>query len=370
MNVPLSRPWLGEEEINAVTEVLRSDRLALGPVNQAFEEAFAEMCDTKHAVSVNSGTSGLHLAIRALEIGPGDEVISTPFSFIASTNCILYEGGTPVLVDVDEKTFNIDPARIEAAITEKTKAIIPVHVFGQPAEMDPIMELAEKYNLAVIEDACESIAAKYKGRTAGSIGDCSVFGFYPNKQMTTGEGGMICTNDDRLADLFRSLRNQGRGDSLQWLTHVRLGYNYRISEMTAAIGLEQVKKLPQILDTRRIVAKKYIDGLKHREDLILPYMQDHTEHSWFVFPVRVRAEIRDKMIEGLMARGIQSKAYFDPCIHLQDFYMKEFGFKKGDFPIAESLSNTIIILPFYSLMTDEEIEYVLENFLELIDSFS
>lgn len=358
MQVPLSKPFIDDAEIDAVTRVLRSDRLALGPVTKEFERLFAEALGAKHAIAVNSGTSGLHLAVRALGIGPGDEVITTPFSFIASSNCILFEGATPVFADAHPDTYNIDPAQIEALVTERTKAILPVHVFGQPADMEPIMDIAKRHGLAVIEDACEAIRATYKGQMTGTFGDCAVYGFYPNKQITTGEGGMIVTNDDTLAQSFMSMRNQGRATNMQWLTHVRLGYNYRISELTSALGVEQMKKLPHILAVRAEKAARYRELLSELPEISFPKGWDLDDHSWFVYPVQVDAKLRDPLIAALAERGVQSKAYFSPCIHLQEFYMRDHGYKEGDFPVAEQLSREILILPFFTSITDQEILHV------------
>jgi len=366
MQVPLSKPYLGEEEIAAVTTVLQSDRLALGPVTREFEQRFAAAIGCEYAIAVNSGTSGLHLAIRALGIGPGDEVITTPFSFVASANCILFEGATPVFIDVDPTTFNINPELIEAAITPKTKAILPVHVFGEPADMDPIMDIANRHGLHVIEDACEAIRATYKGRPTGAIGDCGIYGFYPNKQITTGEGGMITTNNKELADLFMSLRNQGRATDMQWLTHVRLGYNYRISELTSAVGVEQMKKLPVILRLRKEKAALYQELLAEIPEIRFPEGWNLEEHSWFVYAVKVDQHLRDPLIEALGAKGVQSKAYFSPCIHLQEFYQRDFGYQEGDFPISESLSKEIVILPFYTSITEAEIRYVRDSIAEAL----
>ena len=370
MNIPLSQPFLGNEEVQAVVDVLKSDRLALGPKTKEFETLFAEAIGTKYAVAVNSGTSGLHLAIRGMGIGPGDEVITTPFSFIASSNCILFEGATPVFVDVTEDTVNIDPALIEAAITPKTKAILPVHVFGESADMEPIMQIAEKHGLEVLEDACEAIRAKYKGRNVGTFGKAAVYGFYPNKQITTGEGGMIVTNDEEQYHYYASARNQGRATDMQWLTHVRLGYNYRINELTAALGVEQMKKLPEILRTRREKAALYMELLREIEELSLPVHWMSEDHSWFVFAIRVDSKIRDEFLEKLNAKGIQSKAYFDPCIHLQDFYMDRFGYKRGMFPRSERLSDETIILPFFTGISEEQIRHVRDAIKEIIPTLS
>jgi perosamine synthetase len=366
MFVPLSQPFVGEEEIQAVNKVMRSSQLALGPQTEAFEKEFAAAHGAKYGIAVNSGTSGLHVVVRALGIGEGDEVISSPFSFIASSNCVLFEKATPVFVDVEPDTFNIDPDKIEAAITPRTKAIIPVHVFGQSADMDRIMEIARKHNLLVIEDACESPLAKHNGKVAGTFGNCAVYGFYPNKQMTTGEGGMIITNDESLYKMCRSLRNQGRGDSMQWLSHTRLGYNYRISEMTAAIGLVQTKKLPYIIKKRQELAAKYNELFKDIPGITLPVTRPENEHTWFVYALRVAAEKRDALLKKLNEKGVQSKAYFFPCIHMQEFYVESFGYKYGDFPIAEQISHESFVLPFFTQMTDEQMLYVKETLEESI----
>lgn len=357
MIVPLSKPFLGPEEIDAVIAVLKSDRLALGPQTEEFERLFAEAIGTKYAIAVNSGTSGLHLAVKSLGIGPGDEVITTPFSFIASSNCILFEGATPVFVDADE-SFNIDVTQIEAAITEKTKAILPVHVFGESAQMDVIMDIARRHGLAVIEDACEAIRAQYKGQACGTFGDVAVYGFYPNKQITTGEGGMIVTDREDLYDYYKSARNQGRATNMQWLTHVRLGFNYRISELTAALGVEQMKKLDTILRLRAEKAAYYRRQLAGIPEIRLPEGWESADHSWFVFAMRVDAAIRDTLLSELNAAGVQSKAYFSPCIHLQEFYMTDLGYKEGMYPVAEKLSRETIILPFFTDISEAEMDHV------------
>lgn len=366
IKIPLSKPYLDQREIDAVVEVLQSSTLSLGPKTEEFERKFASLMGSRYAVAVNSGTSGLHLAVRALGIKPGDEVITTPFSFIASANCVMFEGATPVFVDAEEDTFGMDPTLIADKISEKTRAILPVHVFGLPCTMDPLIGLAKKHKLAILEDACESPLASYHGKLVGTMGDVSVFGFYPNKQMTTGEGGMVLTDDEKTWTLIKSMRNQGRGDSMQWLSFDRLGYNYRISEMTAALGVVQTEKLPEIIEKREAAARAYLAALQDVEEIILPKQLPGVRHSWFVFAARVPARWRDAILEQLNAAGIQSKAYFYPCIHLQTFYQQSFGYKPGDFPVAERLSNEMIILPFFTGITEAEIRQVADTLKHII----
>lgn len=366
MKIRLSKPYVGKEEIDAVVAVMKSDTLSLGPKLEEFEQMFANYIGTKHAIAVNSGTSGLHLVVKSLGLKKGDEVITTPFSFIASANCSLFEGAKPVFVDIDKDTYNIDPSKIEASITPKTKAILPVHVFGQTCDMDPIIAIAKKHNLKIIEDSCEAIGAKYKDKKAGTFGDAAVFAFYPNKQITTGEGGMIVTNSDEVATLCKSYRNQGR-DSMAWLGHTRIGYNYRLSDINCAIGVEQLKKIDTILSMRKNVANKYIEKLRWNKDLILPHVPIYNEESWFVFVVQVKDGInRDGVIESLKEKGVAANIYFPP-IHLQKFYRDDFGFKEGDFPVTEGISKRTIAIPFFSELSDEEIDYVCESLTQAID---
>lgn len=368
--IPLSKPWIIEEDIKAVEEVLRTPYLSLGPKLEEFEKKITDISKTKYAVAVNSGTSALHLIIRSLGIKDGDEVITTPFSFIASSNCILFERAKPVFVDIRKGTYNIDSDLIEEEITEKTKAILGVDVFGQPAEWDKIEKIAEKYKLYVIEDSCEAIGSEYKDKKAGSFGVAGVFAFYPNKQITTGEGGVVVTDNEKIYRLSRSMRNQGRGEDESWLYHTSLGYNYRISDINCALGISQLNRLDKIIDMRNAVSKIYSQKLLETEEVITPYVSlNTTRMSWFVYVIRLKDNFderkRDIIIDKLGKRGIETRNYFE-AIHLQPFYVEQFGFKKGDFPITEFVSERMIALPFYTTMREEEINYVVSNLKEVI----
>lgn len=359
--IPLSKPFIGEEEMKAVQDVLKSGQLSLGPKTIEFEKMFASLIGVKYAAAVSSGTAGLHLCIKTLGLKEGDEIITSPFSFIASANSIIYERAKPVFVDIDEKSLNMDPDKIEEKITKKTKAMLAVHIFGQPCEMDKIMAIAKKHNLAVIEDACEAICAEYKGRKAGTFGVASVFAFYPNKQITTAEGGMICTDDEKLYRIFKSLRNQGRSEDSEWLSHEFIGYNCRLNEMSAALGVEQLKKINKIIKMRDAVAEKYNEQLKQIKGITILSKIKDTARSWFVYVIRLDKNInRKKVIEYLKAEGISTNIYLPP-IHLQPIYKKMFGYKEGDFPVCERVSSSTLALPFYTQMSDEEITYVCEK---------
>jgi dTDP-4-amino-4,6-dideoxygalactose transaminase len=358
----MSSPDITQADIDAVNAVLQTSWLSMGPQIGQFEETFAQYVGTKHAIGVNSGTSGLHLAVIAAGCDEGDEVITPSFSFIASANCVLYERAKPVFVDIDPVTGNINPALIEAAITERTKAIMPVHAFGQPADMDPILGLAHQHNLYVIEDACEAIGAEYKGRQAGTLGEAAVFAFYPNKQMTTGEGGMMVTNNDAWAGLFRSLRNQGRDIFDAWLNHTRLGYNYRLDEMSAALGLAQLRRLDELLAKRERVAGWYNERIDEIPGLQKPHIAPTTTRmSWFVYVIRCQAGVsRNRLMEFLQERGVPSRPYFTP-IHLQPFYQEKFGWGRGDLPHTEMAGDVSLALPFSSIMTEAQVDYVCEQ---------
>lgn len=369
MKIHLSRPDITEKEINAVTEVLRSHILSLGDKTPAFEKEFCRYLSIPYGVAVNSGTAGLHLLVRALGISRGDEVITTPYSFIASSNCLLYEGAVPVFIDIDPFTMNMDPNLIEAKITSRTKALLPVHVFGLPADMPAINQVAKLHHLKVIEDACEALGSSIDGKKAGTLGDGAVFAFYPNKQITTGEGGMIVTSDPEVYEVCSSMRNQGRGKDSAWLNHERLGFNYRMTELSAALGLVQLKRIEEILKKRSEVAQMYRQRLKEIPQVILSPMPENSEISWFVYVIRFLPEInRDEVMFYLLNRGIACRPYF-PAIHLQPFYQKMFGLKAGDFPVTESIARSTLALPFHNNLTEEEIDCVVETLKGAMGTF-
>jgi perosamine synthetase len=357
--IPLSLPYLDEREHELVNEVLDSGRLSLGPTGRRFEQMLAERVGARYAAAVSSGTAGLHLLVRSYEIVAGDEVITTPFSFASSTNCFLYEGATPVFVDIDPVTWDIDPVAIEAAITPKTKAIVAVDIFGYPCELDPIKELAAKHGLAVIDDACEALGAEYKGRRVGGHGVPAVFAFYPNKQLTTGEGGIVVTDSEEQWRLIKSLSNQGRGDDGPWLEHVRLGYNYRLDDLSAALGVAQLEKLDRILELRSQVAERYRSLLAGLDGVELAAADDAEHHrSWFVFVVRLAPGIdRERVIDYLTKEQVATSRYL-PCIHLQPYMRERFGFAEGLCPRAEALSRSTVALPFYTALEAEDQERV------------
>lgn len=367
--IALARPSISQVEIDAVVEVLRSSKLSLGPKLDEFEAAFAAICETSEAVACSSGTAGLHLLVEAMGITAGDEVITSPFSFISSANCILMGGATPVFVDVNPDTWNIDPKLIDAAVTPNTKAILPVDVFGQAVDMDKISVIPGQHGLRIIEDSCEALGTRYKGRPAGSLGDAGVFGFYPNKQITTGEGGMIVTDDAELARLCRSLRNQGRDDGGGWLAHARLGYNYRLSDLNCALGIAQLRRFDELSAARRRVHGMYRQRLEDEPRIRMQKIHPDVEMSWFVFVVRLEdrytAEDRDRFLAALQERGIGCSNYFAP-IHLQPFYVERFGYKPGDFPVCEELSARTIALPFHHELTEEDVETVCTELQKLL----
>ena len=390
MKIPLARPDITELERKAVLEVLNTPNLSLGPKLTEFEKKMASYAGVGYAVAVNSGTSALHLIIKALKIGEGDEVITTPFSFVASANCILMGGATPVFVDIDPQTLCLDPELVQAAITSRTVAILAVDVFGHPADWNRLEQIAEQHGLKLIEDSAEALGAewcsprsevqgpKFRGQEdlgysqwekAGSFGDAAVFAFYPNKQITTGEGGMILTNNEEIANLCRSMANQGRGEGDGWLQHERLGYNYRLSDSNCALGIAQMERIDEILAKRERVAQLYNERLSDIDGVEIPYLSPEVKISWFVYVIRLSEEYtredRDRILQELKARGIGCSNYFSP-IHLQPFY-REFGYKEGDFPITEQIAARTIALPFHNNLTEREIDYVVGNLGDMVN---
>ena len=404
----MSSPDLTEADRAAVIEVINTPNLSMGKFTPAFEKTFCDLTSAKHAVAVNSGTAGLHLCVRAAGIGAGDLVITTPFSFVASSNVLLFENAIPVFVDIEPKTGNIDPALVADAtrniekylppslqskastrpstagrsarpsaqdgdnrkskiINQKLKAILPVDVFGQPADMDAVNAVAQEHGLTVIEDSCEALGATYKGRPAGTMGKFGVFAFYPNKQITTGEGGVIITDDGEAADFMRALRNQGRAPGDTWLQHTHLGYNYRIDEMSAAMGHAQMQRLDELLAKREQVAAWYEARLSEIPGVELLFIEPFTTRmSWFVYVIRFDKKInRDAAAKKLEARGIAVRPYFAP-IHLQPYMVERFGWREGDFPVTEDLGRRGLAIPFSGVMTEEQVEYVSQMIREVV----
>ena len=370
MKIQMSSADLDESDIESVLEVLRSRRLALGPKVVEFERLTAEYVGAEHAVAVNSGTSGLHLLCRAVGLGPGDEVITTPFSFVASTNCFLYEGARPVFVDIEPDTYNLDPALIEGAITSATKAVLAVDVFGHPADWDAIKEVADRHGLEVIADSCESIGAEYRGRKIGSFGAGGVLAFYPNKQMTTGEGGMIITNRDEVAALCRSMANQGRDEMSPWLKHARLGFNYRMDELSAALGVSQLRRIEEFVAKRARVAAVYDALLDDDPRIQTPVIRPDVKMSFFVYVVKLQENFeRDSVIERLAQKGVPSRGYFAP-IHIQPYIREAFGYSKGMFPVTEETAKRTIALPFHNALPEDDAEYVVSALSRTLDELS
>ncbi len=386
--IPMSAPDLTDSEREAVAAVLRTPYLSMGPEIEAFEASVARYVEAKHAVAVNSGTAGLHLCVRAIDIGPGDYVITTPFSFVASANVLLYEHAVPVFVDVDARTGNIDTAKVGQAAEAlqkggpeadqwlprkgakpggQLKALLPVDVFGQPADYDELQRIAAKFGLGILEDSCEAIGALYKNRPAGMLGDAGVFAFYPNKQMTTAEGGIVVTDEDEIAEVVRALRNQGRAPGDTWLEHTYLGYNYRLSELSAALGRSQMERLDALLEKREQVAGWYTERLERVDAVEVPQIVDATTRmSWFVYVVRLAEGLEQvEVADALAERGVPSRPYFAP-IHLQPYFRERFDYKEGDFPVTEDLGTRSLALPFSSVMPEEDVEYVCNAIREVL----
>jgi perosamine synthetase len=358
--IPLARPLVGEREEQLLLDVLRSRRLALGPQLPAFEAALAERLGVDHVSAVSSGTGGLHLAVRGAGVEPGDDVVTSPFSFVASANCLLYEGARPVFCDIDPRTLNIDPAAAEAAVGDRTAGLLPVHIFGYPADLPALERLASARGLWIVEDACEALCAVHAdGRLVGARGNLSVFGFYPNKQLTTGEGGAVVAPTGELKERVDSERNQGRAPDMGWLDHDRLGFNYRLDELSCALGLAQLERLDELLSGRARVAARYAEALADVEGLVLPCADaDGDRRSWFVYVVQLPAGVdRNAAVRELRERGVDSKPYL-PAIHLMSFYRARFGHREGEFPVCEDVARRSLALPFYPELGDSEVEQV------------
>ncbi len=367
--ISLSGPDITEAEIDAVVAVLRTPHLSLGPKVAEFEAALARRLNVKFAVACNSGTSALHMAWRSIGLRPGDEVVTTPFSFIASANSIVYEGGRPVFVDIDPRTWQIDAGLVEAAITPRTRAVLPVDIFGSTPDWDAISAIVRRHKLRVVEDSCEALGTTRKGKPTGTFGEVGAFGFYPNKQVTTGEGGMLVTDNAEIAGLARSIRNQGRDPEAGWLAHARLGFNFRLPDINCAIGVEQLKRLDAIKARRAQVAGWYIERLRDESRLRLQVVPDEVSINWFVFVVRLSDDYtqaqRDEILKKLARRGIGCGNYFTP-IHLQPFYRDEFGYKPGDFPVTEALSARTVALPFHNRLSEADVDRVTKALRELL----
>ncbi len=370
--IPLSRPAIRDADIRAVTDVLRSGRLSLGPATERFEELLAARIGRSEGVAVSSGTAGLHLVLEALGVGPGDEVITPAFSFVASANCVEHAGATPIFVDCDPRTLNVNASDVESLITERTKAIIGVEVFGNPVGMRELAALSAKHEIPLVEDACEGLGGRLGHDPIGSFGRAAVFAFYPNKQITTGEGGMIVTDDQRLADACRSMRNQGRaagdrtapGSTGTTLDVERLGWNYRMSELHAALGVSQLQRLDQIMEERAMVANYYTHALSNVSDLIVPNVAPEVSMSWFVYVPRLTApytgDDRNEIIEGLRRHDIGAAAYF-PAIPQFAHFREKYGFQPGQFPMAESVSQRTIALPMYVGLSESEVKLIAQT---------
>lgn len=390
MQIPMSSPDITEAERQAVAEVLQTPILSMGARIGDFETAIQSYVGTKHAIGVSSGTAGLHLCVRAAGIEQGDMVITTPFSFVASSNVILFEQAIPVFVDIDPISGNIDPQLVNQAVQDlhmgeaaqkrwlprrgaenakQLKALLPVDVFGQPANFDPLVKIASKNGLIIIEDSCEALGAEYKGKKAGTLGNYGVFAFYPNKQMTTGEGAIIITEDDNAADYMRALRNQGRAPGDTWLQHTHLGYNYRLDEMRAALGAVQVTRLDSLIDNRAKVADWYNERLRTIPGVEIPSIAPTTTRmSWFVYVIRfVKGIDRNSIAQKLIDYGVPARPYFLP-IHLQPYMVSQFGYQPGDFPVTEDLGERSLALPFSSIMTEDQVDYVYHSVNKVINS--
>lgn len=364
--ITMSSAEIDEADVEAVVGVLRSGRLALGPWGDEFERMMAEYVGVRHAVAVNSGTSALHLVVRALGIGVGDEVLTPSFTFAASVNAILYEGATPVFVDIEPDTYCLSVADVERKITPRTRAVMAVDVYGHPAEWDALAAVARSRGLKVIDDSCEALGAEYRGRKVGGFGDAAAFAFYPNKQITTGEGGVVVTDSDEVAALCRSMRNQGRGEMGSWLEHDRLGYNYRMDEMSAALGCSQLARVEELLARRESVARAYTERLAGCPVLTTQVVLPHVRMSWFVYVVTLAEGVsRDRVIRELEAAGVPARAYFSP-VHMQKYIRERGDVRAAALPVTDSVAARTLALPFHNRLTTAQVDYVVARLLEAV----
>lgn len=366
--IPLAKPSLSEREAALVLDTLRSARLALGPRLPEFENALAQRLGVSHLSAVSSGTAGLHLAVRAAGVEAGDEVITTPFSFVASANCVLYEHATPVFCDIDPRTLNIEPAAAGAAVSTRTTGLLPVHIFGYPADMPGFERLAAERGLWIVEDSCEALGATHSdGLQMGARGNLAVFGFYPNKQLTTGEGGAVVCPDEATKQRIDSERNQGRAPDMGWLDHDRLGFNYRLDDLSCALGIAQLERLDELLAERARVAALYTEALSGVDELVLPCPDEGGDRrSWFVYVVQLPPGVdRDVAVVAMRARGVDTKPYL-PAIHLMSFYRERFGHREGEFPVCEEVARRSLALPFFPELSEGEVEQVVEALGEVI----
>ena len=384
MMIPLSKPDINEEDVRVVVGVLKSGRLSMGPYTERFEKAISEYVNAKHGVAVSSGTAGLHLVLKAMGVKRGDYMIVPSFTFVASANVAVYEGAIPLFVDVEEETLNVSKDSLEdllirikkgkvkildeAVDPNRVKYFMGVDIFGHPLDWDEILEVTNEWGLEVLEDSCEALGAEYKGKRVGKFGLAGVFAFYPNKQITTGEGGVVVTDDESIAKLVRSMRNQGRGEENEWLLHVRLGYNYRIDEMSAALGYSQMLRIDEILEKRKKVAENYNELLKDYEWVKTPSVKEYvTRMSWFVYVIRLSPDVnRDRVMRYMEEKGVQVRNYFQP-LHLQPFYRRTFGYDEGMLPITEEESKKTLALPFYNDLSLDEQKVVVETLREAVE---
>jgi len=384
MMIPLSKPDINEEDVKVVVKVLKSGRLSMGPYTEKFEKVVSEYVNAKHGVAVSSGTAGLHLVLKAMEVKRGDYMIVPSFTFVASANVAVYEGAIPLFVDVEKETLNVSKDSLEDLLIRikkgkvkildevvdpnRVKYFMGVDIFGHPLNWDEILEVTNEWGLEVLEDSCEALGAEYKGKRVGKFGLAGVFAFYPNKQITTGEGGVVVTDDESIAKLVRSMRNQGRGEENEWLLHVRLGYNYRIDEMSAALGYSQMLRIDEILEKRKKVAENYNELLKDYEWVKTPSVKEYvTRMSWFVYVIRLSPDVnRDRVMRYMEEKGVQVRNYFQP-LHLQPFYRRTFGYDEGMLPITERESRKTLALPFYNDLSLDEQKVVVETLREAVE---